>query len=182
MPGSHKTPSEGAPFVPELDSRSTTMTAEFRPMLMRYFSKRLSERAEIEDLVHEVLTRLLRSPRPPQLENERSYVFQTAHRVLIDWLRKRETHHARDHESFDPEAHSIEDFAVDRVLLGQEELNRAMALLHELPERTRAIFVLRRLEGLRHAEIASQLGVSVSTVEKQMCMALEYLMEGMRRS
>jgi len=168
------------PLAPELDSPST-MTAEFRPMLMRYFSKRLSERAEVEDLVHEVLTRLIRSPRPETLENERSYVFQTAHRVLIDWLRKRDTHHARDHESFDPETHSVADFAADRVLLGQEELQRATALLLELPERTRAIFLLRRLEGMRHAEIATRLGISVSTVEKQMGMALEYLIEGMKR-
>jgi len=159
----------------------STLTAEFRPVLMRYFSKRLSERAEIEDLVHEVLTRLLRSTSLHSLENQRSYVFQTAHRVLIDWLRKRGTHHTRDHQSFDPETHGSEDFATDRVLLGREELKRAMAILQELPERTRAVFLLRRLEGMRYAEIAERLGVSVSTVEKQMCMALQHLMEGMKR-
>lgn len=156
-------------------------TAAFRPMLVRYFSKRLSERAEIEDLVHEVLAHLLRSPRPPALANERSYVFQTAQRVLIDWLRKRSTHHVRAHESFDPQAHGGEDFALDRVLSGQQELQRATAILRELPERARAIFVLRKLEGLRHAEIASRLGVSVSTVEKEMCFALQHLIEGMNR-
>lgn len=120
------------------------MTAEFRPLLTRYFSRRLSERAEVEDLLQEVLTRLPRSPRPEK-------------------------------------THVVADFAAERVLLGQEELNRASALLLELPERTRAIFVLRRLEGLRHSEIATRLGISVSTVEKQMCMALEYLIEGMKR-
>lgn len=166
------------PHVMDLQS---ALTVEFRPVLMRYFSRRLSERAEVEDLVHEVLTRLLRSASLSTLENQRSYVFQTAHRVLIDWLRKRGTHHTRDHQSFDPEAHGSEDFATDRVLLGREELKRAMAILHELPERTRSVFLLRRLEGMRYAEIASRLGVSVSTVEKQMCVALQHLIEGMKR-
>lgn len=175
----HKGGSE-AISVQGADSR-TAMAAEFRPMLMRYFSRRLSERGEVEDLVHEVLTRLLGSGQIGALQNERSYIFQTAHRVLIDWLRKRDTHHVRDHESFDPELHTIEDFAADRVLVGRDELERATAILEELPERTRAIFLLRRLEGLRYAEIAKRLGVSVSTVEKQMCFALNHLIEGMNR-
>lgn len=161
---------------------AAALTAEYRPLLVRYFSRRLSEHGEVEDLVHEVLARLLGSGQLGALQNQRSYIFQTAQRVLIDWLRKRNTHHVREHESFDPELHTIEDFAADRVLSGRDELERAAAILEQLPERTRAIFLLRRLEGLRYAEIADRLGVSVSTVEKQMCLALNHLIEGMNRS
>jgi len=43
-------------------------------------------------------------------------------------------------------------------------LARATAVLLELPERTRVIFVLRRLEGMRYLDIAARLGISVSAV------------------
>ena len=47
--------------------------------------------------------------------------------------------------------------------------------LQELPERARTIFVLNRFEELSAAEIARRLGVSVSTVEKDMMRAIAHL-------
>jgi RNA polymerase sigma-70 factor (ECF subfamily) len=61
-------------------------------------------------------------------------------------------------------------------LLGKERLVRATAVLLELPERTRVIFVLRRLEGMRFNDIAARLGISVSAVEKHMQRAITHLM------
>jgi RNA polymerase sigma-70 factor (ECF subfamily) len=45
----------------------------------------------------------------------------------------------------------------------------------ELPEQMRTIFELSRYEGLKYAEIARQLNVSLSTVETQMGRALKKL-------
>lgn len=160
----------------------STLPAEFRPVLMRYFSRRLSERSEVEDLVQDVLARLIGGAGLETIVNWRSYVFQTAQSVLVDWLRKRGSRHAREHESFDPEVHAGEDFAADRILSGQEELKQAIAMICELPEHTRTVFVLHRLEGMRYAEIAARLNLSVSAVEKRMYAALRHLMDGMERA
>jgi RNA polymerase sigma-70 factor (ECF subfamily) len=70
------------------------------------------------------------------------------------------------------------DFSPEHVLLGRERLARATAVLLELPERTRVIFVLRRLEGMKYLDIAARLGISVSAVEKHMERAVARLMEG----
>ena len=43
------------------------------------------------------------------------------------------------------------------------------------PERTRAIFLLRRLEGMKYLDIAARLNISVSTVEKDMQRAVAHL-------
>jgi RNA polymerase sigma-70 factor (ECF subfamily) len=69
---------------------------------------------------------------------------------------------------------------LERVFLGKEALNRASVALLELPERTRTIFVLRRLEGMRYADVARRLGISVSAVEKHMVRAIAHLTERMK--
>jgi RNA polymerase sigma-70 factor (ECF subfamily) len=57
----------------------------------------------------------------------------------------------------------------------RQELHAATLALLRLPERTRTVFILRRLEGMRFHEIASHLGISVSAVEKHMVRAIHQL-------
>ena len=54
----------------------------------------------------------------------------------------------------------------------QEQLN---AGLEKLPEKCRVVFEKAKLEGLKYAEIAEELGISVKTVENQMGKALKIL-------
>jgi RNA polymerase sigma-70 factor (ECF subfamily) len=63
----------------------------------------------------------------------------------------------------------------DRVALEGEihaALGKAVA---SLPERCREVFELSRVQGLKYAEIASALGISVKTVEAQMGKAIRIL-------
>src|SRR3546814_1881111 len=58
-------------------------------------------------------------------------------------------------------------------------LARAMEILQALPDRTRIIFVLRRIEGWKYQEIAERYGISVSAVEKHVERAAEQLAKRM---
>lgn len=148
---------------------------KFRGTLLRHFQRRYSRSSEIEDMVQEVFVRLLRRGGVATLENLQAYVFETASSVLKDRLRKQRTHHDSDHEPFDPEVHITADFSPEDVLLNRERLAHASAALLELPERTRVIFVLRRLEGMRFQDISARLGISVSAVEKHMQRAITHM-------
>jgi RNA polymerase sigma factor (sigma-70 family) len=48
-----------------------------------------------------------------------------------------------------------------------------------LPERCREVYLLHRFDGLSYAQIATQCGVSVSMVEKQMTKAIKRIAEAM---
>ncbi len=149
--------------------------APLRRLLTRFFQRRVRETADVEDLVQEVFARIVARDNTRPVENLGGYVFQTAASVLADRGRRRWSRHADAHEEFDPEHHGGEALDPERVLSGKESLRAATAALLSLPERTRTIFVLHRLEGYKHREIAAQLGISVSAVEKQIIRAVQHL-------
>ena len=43
--------------------------------------------------------------------------------------------------------------------------------------RTRQVFVLNRVEGLSYDEIATRLGISVSSVQKHLARALQHVLQ-----
>jgi RNA polymerase sigma-70 factor (ECF subfamily) len=57
----------------------------------------------------------------------------------------------------------------------RQELELLTVALRELPERMRHVFVLARFENLPHTQIAHQLRISVSAVEKNLVKAIAHL-------
>ena len=146
-----------------------------RGWLMRYFRRRVQNHAEIEDLVQDVFTRMVARDSTEPVEHLGGYVLKTAATVFTDWIRRRSSHGASLHVAFEPELHGEDEVDPQRILGGREELQAATKVLLQLPERTRTVFILRRLEGKRFQEIAAHLGISVSAVEKHMVRAIHQL-------
>jgi len=63
----------------------------------------------------------------------------------------------------------------DRHSEAQQALERFSEWLGELPELHRHAFVLYRIEGCSHAEIAARLGISVSTSERYVKHAMQHI-------
>jgi RNA polymerase sigma-70 factor (ECF subfamily) len=49
-----------------------------------------------------------------------------------------------------------------------------------LPPQCRSIFIMSRYEELRYSEIADKLGISVNTIQNQVCKALKLLREALK--
>lgn len=57
-----------------------------------------------------------------------------------------------------------------------EDIERILLLaIHKLPERCREIFMKNRIEGKKYREIATEMNLSVNTVENQISIALKKL-------
>ncbi|ATQ43368.1 RNA polymerase sigma factor [Caulobacter mirabilis] len=144
--------------------------------LRGFFARRLSIRADVEDLTQEACARVLRRGRVGEIENLDGYLFQVAANLLRERNRQRRRRHADAHVEFEEADVGLwDELSPERVLLGREAYGAAMAALMELPERARRIFMLNRFEEVPGAEIASRLGVSVSTVEKDMMRVVAHL-------
>lgn len=133
-----------------------------------------------EDLVQEAYARLLQLPDPALLDNPRAFLYQTAANLAVDLQRKasvRERVHCPAQVN-DVELDTAADVGVlpEARLIQQQELRQLNAILLELPELTRYAFVLHRLEGLTHKEIARRLGISECGSERRIAKAARHIL------
>jgi RNA polymerase sigma-70 factor (ECF subfamily) len=148
---------------------------EEAPRLTRFFRRQLREHDESQDLVQEAFTRLVSFMSRETLLNPTPYLQRIARNLLFERTRRRKVRMASFHvpigEGWDPpvdpeQAHQIEADDVMRVY------RRALG---ELPEKTRTVFLLHRVEELTYKEIGDRLGISVPTVQYHVARALAHI-------
>jgi len=151
------------------------LSVRFRPALMAFFLRRIRNFSEAEDLTQEVLLRVAQKSETLDTGRPDAYVFQIAANLLRDRARRTNVRDAYLSGAAIIEEARGEERDPDRVLQGKQSLATVTAALHEMPERTRTIFILFRLENLKQHEIADRLGVSVRTVEQHVVRASLFL-------
>ncbi len=149
--------------------------AQFRLPLEKYFRKRVYNQNEVEDLVQDVFYRLTSRANNADLERPEAFIFQIAANLLRDKARREATKRAFTKHLSDQNENAFEELSPERVLLGKEKVVALKNALNELPERTRTVFLLHRFEEFKYREIAQQLGISMSSVEKHMMDAIKHL-------
>ncbi len=124
-----------------------------------------------EDLVQESFMKLWQNCKNIPPEKARSFLFTVARNRMLNQLDRKKTvlHHRKiPVKSYDHETPQY-------LLEGEEYLTRLQTALEELKEDQRVAFLLNRIEGKKHQEIAELLGVSRKTVEKRIYGALAEL-------
>jgi RNA polymerase sigma factor (sigma-70 family) len=130
---------------------------------------------DVDDIVQESFLRLSQCPDLMTIQNPRAYLFQIASNLVVDQHRR----HVTRNECAEPdvELESLPDFSMspERCWESRSDLDRFTELLDQLPEVRRHAFVLFRIEGLSHAEIAARLGIAVRTSERHVMKAMQYI-------
>ncbi len=151
------------------------LSGRLRPALIAFFQRRLRDPSQAEDLTQDLFCRLAAGP-PHVVDNPEAYIFRIAANLVNDHYR-RETVRSRYHRHDDPARDAdVDQLDAARFLEARESVGRVAAVLATLPERTRHIFILYRLEGMARKEIADTFGVSVSAVEKHIATAMRTLL------
>jgi len=166
--------------VPETENRISAefngeldlLVRRYQSALLRYFSKRISNRADAEDLVQEVFIRIARQGNTTNIDHVEAYLFQTASNLLRDRARREATHHASQHISFEDSGYEGESPSEERVYEGREAIEQFLEVVAGMPPRRRMVFLMHRFMGLSYGAIALRLGISASVVEKHMSRAL----------
>jgi RNA polymerase sigma factor (sigma-70 family) len=151
--------------------------ADYRTALFAYFMRRLRNPADADDLVQDVFVRLSRLVPSTEVRNAEGFIFHTAANLLRDRARRARAHrHIGELDTLEIDPPDEEPGAL-RVLEAKAELSQVIAALNALSERTRHIFVLRRLEHVRVDDIAMYYGISISAVEHHITKAQAYLVK-----
>lgn len=133
------------------------------------------ERAVAEELAQDVMLELWRRHETLAIdESLRAYLVRAARNRALNHVR-----HERMKVRTAPRAAGETVSQPDAPAhLAEAEMEAALRdAVASLPERCREVFELSRGQGLRYAEIAAALGISVKTVEAQMGKALRVLRE-----
>lgn len=148
---------------------------EYYPRLLRFACDFVSCREDAENLLHDAFLDLWKiNDHISSINHINAYMFRLVRNRCIDYLK-----HQMCEKAY------IAEVAVDcreKMLtlegLGDEHLiaKELTGIIREtvanLPPRCREIFLMSRLDGLRHNEIANRLGLSENTVAVQMGIAL----------
>lgn len=124
-----------------------------------------------EDLMQEAFARLWSNCSKVSPEKAKSFLFTVANNQMLNDLARKKTvlNYQKDHTEIPT------DVSPQYVLEETEYKERLKQALEDLSEEQRVTFMMNRVEGLKHREIAERLGISQKAVEKRIYKALEHL-------
>ena len=150
----------------------------FRRM-RRILLRRGRTREEAEDLIQEAFLKMQEyCERGGQVHQPEGFLVRTVLRLAAN-ARRDEHRELYTNDNVEELALIIDTHPTpDEVLAGDQCLERMRNTLDAVSRRTCDIFFMHRLDGLSYAQIAQQMGVSISAVEKHIASALVALAQG----
>jgi RNA polymerase sigma-70 factor (ECF subfamily) len=146
--------------------------SEHNGWLNGWLRARLGDSSDAADLAQDTFVRVLTARNVEAIREPRTYLSAIARALMIDKFRRRAVEQAYLQTlALRPEPL---DISPETRLLILETLTAVDAMLDNLGERTRSIFLMLQLEGLSYIASAERLGVSVTTVKKHMIRAMTH--------
>ena len=148
-----------------------TLYYRYFEALFRFLWRQTANEELAKDLLQELFSRVWRSREhlDPQ-QPIKSYLYRIGHNLVID--HRRQNVHPVDSLEAHPEIEP--SYSADEPFDLQDKIQAAISAL---PEPVRLVFAMNRFDGVKYAEIAKVLNISVKTVEARMSKALAILRE-----
>lgn len=168
----------GAEYCSQDNAAVGVLYSDHHGWLLGWLRKKLGCSHRAADMAQDTFIRVLTSRADIYaLKEPRAYLTTIAGRLIIDDARRRKVEQAyletwvalHGETAVAPSSESV----VEVVQL----LAEVSRLLDGLPEKPRKAFLMSRLDGYSHREIAAVLGVSVSMVKKYMGQAMLHCLD-----
>lgn len=134
------------------------------------------ETDEVEDRFHDTWIKLGRVEPKGPIRDPLPYIYKVADNVVLDARKMRQRREKRD-EAYGQTASEQNSASGEQSMSAQVELREVETALEGLSPRTLMVFRRARIEGYTQREIAAELGISVSGVEKHLLKAYALIAE-----
>jgi RNA polymerase sigma-70 factor (ECF subfamily) len=146
----------------------------YRPLTV-FALKYLDDIEDAKEIVQDLFVRLWSKHEELDIRfSLKMYLYQSVRNACFNFLESNKVAQRRMREYHTPL--SSNDNALEYMMAAEQE-EMLMRAIDKLPEKCRAIFVLSRINKLSNQAIATQLNISIKTVEGQISIALKRLSE-----
>ncbi|NJX15851.1 RNA polymerase sigma-70 factor [Tamlana crocina] len=127
-----------------------------------------------EEVVADVFFKIWQNRKTLQINTSlKSYLFVATKNLSINVVNKAKSDYLK--QEIPEISISFSHLNSDESLHYNEVKIQIDQIIEELPPQRKIIFKLNRIDGLKYKEIAEKLGISVSTVQKQMVEAIKHV-------
>ncbi len=150
--------------------------------LVRFLSAKLRDPQQADEIAQEAYLRMQNLHEPERLDNARAFLFQVAANMATDQLRRQQLHQKYIQSQLEKSVADSDlrpdlEHGPDEQLIAQQKVAQINAALNSMKAKPKQAFLLHRRTGLSYSEIADEMGVSVSSVEKYILTALKHFRE-----
>jgi RNA polymerase sigma-70 factor (ECF subfamily) len=140
--------------------------------LVRYAKTLIRDHDTAEEIVQDLFFRLWKDKEKLNIESSlNGYLFRSIHNMCLHHIEHNKV--VKRHAEERSYGQSDNQESPSDILHYKELQARIAKILDKLPERCGRIFCMSRFEGLKYAEIADKLSISIKTVEANMGRALK---------
>lgn len=147
------------------------------PRLRGWLARRGIAECDIDDIVQETYAKLVTLASVEGIRDPRSYAYQVALSVHVTTLRRANVIPIKVISQVEQSNIAASDPSPEQIVGDRGDLEQLAVALANLPDKCRAVFMARRVEGLSHRETAEKFGISEKTVEKHMAKGIRTLMD-----
>ena len=138
-----------------------------RDRMVAYAGRYVRERAKAEELAQEIFVKVYTTKSYEAQGTFTSWLYRVATNVCLNEVRRPE--HRQKFTEYEEQA---EQATPESALIEKELGVRLEVALDALPDKQRAAFIMARMDGLRHDEIAAVLSTTVPAVKSLIHRAL----------
>jgi len=146
--------------------------------LLSYAQNFVTDIEDAEELVQEAFLMIWdRRNMIDENFNVKAYLYKSVHNQALNYLR-----HLKIVNQHVSEETYFKDSAIQKPKEPNPFLNKALyEAIEQLPDRSKIIFKMSRIDGMRHREISEELKISEKTVEVQIRKARIFLQKKLKK-
>ncbi len=140
---------------------------------------------EIEDIVQETYVRICQVENKDVIHSPKSFMYKTARNLALDYLKQANVKlvdQVGDLSTLDLLKNDRNTDEMYESAIIDNEFSHFCDAVRQLPVQCRKVFVLKKVYGCSQREIAENLGLSQSTVEKHVASGLKRCTQHMKNT